>query len=216
MKTRVLTMLKTKASSLGFNKEELESAVDTIIALGNLVNSEGEEKTDDDINASIEAVMPLLSLSQKSANRAISKIKAQITPPAEPPKPTDEPKGTENEVVTQLKKMFEDYKKEQDERFAKLEGERITATRKAQIEDVLKNSGSYGERILRNFARMTFKDDEEFSTFIEETKSDLEAYNKERTEAGLGTIGPIGKPTEIDPKKDVISDELAKEIANSF
>ena len=215
MKARVLQVLKTKAASLGFNREELEGAVDVIIALGNLTNSEEDAIKDEDVTLAVDKVMPLLTMAQKQANRVISKAKQE--PKQDDPKqsePKQEPQG--NDVVAQITKMFEDYKKEQDAKFAKLEGERVATTRKAQVEAILKESGTFGERVMRNFSRMTFKDDDEFSAFLEETKSDLDAYNKERTEAGLATIGPIGKPTNVDPKKEVISNEEIDAIAGSF
>ena len=214
MKTRVLSILKTKVASLGFNKDELEGAIDAIITLGNLKNSEEEASTDEDINLAIDKVMPLLTLAQKQANRVISKSKAQEPKPADKPAEPQEPKG--DDAVAQLMKMFEDYKKEQDAKFAKIEGDRLATTRKSQVEEILKESGTFGERVMRNFSRMTFKDDEEFSAFIAETKSDLEAYNKERMEAGLSTIGPIGKPADVTPKKSVISEEEIDAIAGSF
>ncbi len=213
MKTRVLQALKTKAASLGFNKDELEGAIDVIITLGNLKNSEEEASSDEDINLAIDKVMPLLTLAQKQANRVISKAKQEPKPVDKPAEP-QEPKG--DDAVTQLMKMFNDYKKEQDAKFAKIEGERLATTRKSQVEAILKDSGVFGDRVMRNFARMTFKDDEEFSAFIDETKSDLEAYNKERMEAGLSTIGPIGKPSDATPKKSVISEEEIDAIAGSF
>lgn len=217
MKTRVLQALKTKAASLGFNKDELEGAIDVIITLGNLKNSEEEASSDEDINLAIDKVMPLLTLAQKQANRVISKSKTQ-QPKVEPTQPTNEPNDLNQptDVVAQITKMFEDYKKEQDAKFAKLEGERVATTRKSQVEAILKESGVFGERVMRNFSRMTFKDEDEFSAFIEETKADLEAYNKERAEAGLATIGPIGKPTSTEPKKEVISDDEVQAIARSF
>lgn len=217
MKTRVLQALKTKVASLGFNKEELEGAIDTIIALGDLKNSEEEASSDEDINLVIDRVMPLLTMAQKQANRVISKSKSQEPKQVEQ-KPAEQNAQEQQgyDVVAQITKMFEDFKKEQDAKIAKLEGERVTSTRKSQLEGVLKDSGAFGERVMRNYARMTFKDDEEFSAFLNETKSDIEAYNKERKEAGLSTIGPIVKSTTTEPKKEVVSDAQIDEIANSF
>ena len=69
MKKKVLTAMKPKVIALGFTKEELESAADTVA--GNLT----EESTDEEINASIDAVIPYLKLGQKMATRAINAAK---------------------------------------------------------------------------------------------------------------------------------------------
>lgn len=73
----VLEMLKTKASALGFNKEELEGAA-TVIA-GNL--GVDDDATDEALNAAAEKAVavyfPILELSQKNANRIITKNKEE-------------------------------------------------------------------------------------------------------------------------------------------
>lgn len=73
----VLELLKTKASALGFNKEELEGAASQIA--GNLaVNDDASEE---ELNAAIEKAvavyLPFLELSQKNANRIIQKNKEE-------------------------------------------------------------------------------------------------------------------------------------------
>ena len=73
----VLELLKTKASSLGFNKEELEGAATTIAS--NL--GVDDDATDEAMNAAAEKAVavfiPFLELSQKNANRIIQKNKEE-------------------------------------------------------------------------------------------------------------------------------------------
>lgn len=73
----VLELLKTKASSLGFNKEELEGAANTIAS--NL--GVDDDATDEALNAAadkaVAVYIPILELSQKNANRIIQKNKEE-------------------------------------------------------------------------------------------------------------------------------------------
>lgn len=73
----VLDMLKTKASALDFNKEELEGAASVIAS--NL--GVDDDATDEVLNAEVEKAVavyiPILELSQKNANRIITKNKEE-------------------------------------------------------------------------------------------------------------------------------------------
>ena len=100
-----------------------------------------------------------------------------------------------------------------------LKGEKVATSRKTKLAELLKDSGSYGSRILKNFDRMKFETDEEFDDFYSEVEEDLKAYNQERADAGLAALGnpPAAGGGKGEKKEDeVISDVEVEAIANSF
>lgn len=96
-----------------------------------------------------------------------------------------------------------------------LEGDKITTSRKAKLEALLKDAGTFGSRTLKSFSKMSFESDEEFEEFYSEVEEDLKAYNQERADAGLSTMGAPpaasgGKPKEEEPFNDNEIDEMAE------
>jgi hypothetical protein len=74
MNKKIFARLKTKAASLGFNVDELKG-----IAAAIANNLDSEEAKDEDIDAQIDAVLPLLKVGHVQAQRI---IKASKTTPA--------------------------------------------------------------------------------------------------------------------------------------
>ena len=66
---QVIVKLKPKVASLGFNRMEIEGVASRI------ANNLGDDATEEDIDAEIDAVMPYLELAQTSASRIINKSK---------------------------------------------------------------------------------------------------------------------------------------------
>ena len=258
----VLEMLKTRAAALGFNKEELEGAA-TAIA-GNL--GVDDDATDEALNAAVEKAVavyfPILELSQKNANRIITKNKEEreraeaeakkkaeeeaakkAAEEAEAKKKAEEEaaakkaeeerkaaeeaarkaaeeagfqkllesdwaKGlkTENENLAKLlkeqtaalkkqqeenKKQFEQFAVFRDE-FNAMKADRVKASRENRLEELVKDAGVYGERIKKNYAKMSFESDEDFDDFLGGVQEDIKALNQERADKGLDTLGVPG------------------------
>ena len=258
----VLEMLKTRAAALGFNKEELEGAA-TAIA-GNL--GVDDDATDEALNAAVEKAVavyfPILELSQKNANRIITKNKEEreraeaeakkkaeeeaakkAAEEAEAKKKAEEEaaakkaeeerkaaeeaarkaaeeagfqkllesdwaKGlkAENENLAKLlkeqtaalkkqqeenKKQFEQFAVFRDE-FNAMKADRVKASRENRLEELVKDAGVYGERIKKNYAKMSFESDEDFDDFLGGVQEDIKALNQERADKGLDTLGVPG------------------------
>jgi hypothetical protein len=94
-----------------------------------------------------------------------------------------------------------------------MKGEKLSNSRKSRLEELLKETGSFGQRTLKNFAKMKFENDEEFDDFFEEVEADLKAYNQERANDGLSKLGKtplVGGGN----KEEVLSDDEVKALAN--
>ena len=79
----------------------------------------------------------------------------------------------------------------------------------------MKGCEQFGARYLRDFDRITFKDDEDFGNWLNDAKSDIEAYNKERTTEGLPGM-PKGGAADVTNKKNVITDAQLDLVAKQF
>lgn len=273
----VLELLKTKASSLGFNREELEGAAKTIA--DNL--GVDDDATDEVMNAAAEKAvavyMPILELSQKNANRIITKNKEErekaeaeakrkaeeeaarkAAEEAEAKRKAEEEaaakkaeeaarkaaeeagfqrlldsdwaKGlkAENEnLAKQLKEQTNAYKKQQEEfkkqleefnafrdEFNTMKADRLKATRENRLEELLKDAGVYGERIKKNYAKMSFDSDEDFEEFLGGIKEDIKAFNQERADKGLDTFSVPGTGgAKQDTKEEPMSEAEIEALA---
>lgn len=214
---KILKMLKPKVVSLGFNEKELESAVKGILKLN--PNLEKEDTTDEAINAILDAVIPILGVGQQNATRVINEFKKKQNNP-NPPKdePEDEDEGSENQNKNKNNDKLEKKLDLIMGELASLKGEKTRNTRKIQLEQVVKDAGKYGQKILKEFEERTYKtfeNDEEFEAYLESTKQDVLDYLQEENDKGLSNFSSIGgsnKPVskgEPDP-------EAVEEIVNNL
>lgn len=280
----VLELLKTKASSLGFNREELEGAAKTIA--DNL--GVDDDATDEVMNAAAEKAvavyMPILELSQKNANRIITKnkeerekaeaeakrkaeeeaakkaaeeaeAKRKAEEEAAAKKAEEERKAAEeaarkaaeeagfqrlldsdwakglkaeNEnLAKQLKEQTAALKRQQEEakkqleafnafrdEFNTMKADRLKATRENRLEELVKDAGVYGERIKKNYAKMSFDSDEDFEEFLGGIQEDIKAFNQERADKGLDTFSVPGTGgAKQDTKEEPMSEAEIEALA---
>lgn len=229
-KQQVLLRLKPKVKAFGFNKKELMSVAAKIA--DNLTSA--DDASDEDVNAeidtAIDAVLPYLQVSQSFANRVIEENRKKNDDDETDDDDDDESLNTTNRQTGSNKKNPKNKEKNDDApewakgmmqtietltgKISALEGDKITISRKAKLEALLKDTGTFGSSTLKSFSKMSFKSDEEFEEFYSEVEEDLKAYNQERADAGLSTMGipPAagnGKPKEEEPFNDNEIDEMA-------
>lgn len=216
----VLNLLRPKVKAFGFNQKELKGIAAKIA--NNLASA--EDASDEDVNAEIEtqidAAIPYLQFAQSQANRLLEEWRKNH-PEANEEEDDEEvqpskvskkskPKSEENEQVKQLQEAVTALTGE----VANLKKEKTATSRKARLEELLKNTGTFGSRTLKSFSKMNFDSDEDFEEFFGEIQGDLEIYNQERANDGLGRLGKPsgtgGKPKE----NEVLTDEEIKALAN--
>lgn len=230
-KQQVLLRLKPKVKAFGFNKKELMSVAAKIA--DNLTSA--DDASDEDVNAeidtAIDAVLPYLQVGQSFANRVIEENRKKNDDDDETDDDDDdESSNTTNRQTGSNKKNPKNKGKNDNapewakgmmqtietltDKISASEGDKITTSRKAKLEALLKNAGTFGSRTLKSFSKMSFESDEEFEEFYSEVEEDLKAYNQERADAGLSTMGTPptagdGKPKEEEPFNDNEIDEMA-------
>lgn len=168
----VLDLLRPRAVSLGFTKEELEGVAADIA--GNLAVQDDvtEEVLNAAVTKAVDAVMPYLELSQKSANRIIQKNKEEKEK-AE----ADAKKKAEAEAarVAAEKAEAERKAKEEADRLAREEADRKAAEEagltKFLESDWVKNMKAENEKLAKQLKQQqeaSQKAQAEFAAFREE------------------------------------------------
>lgn len=229
-KQQVLLKLKPKVKAFGFNKKELMSVAAKIA--DNLTSA--DDASDEDVNAEIDtqidAVLPYLQVGQSLANRVIEENRKKNDDDETDDDDDDESSNTANRQPGSNKKNPKNKGKNDDapewaksmldtvnalkDEVTTLKGEKITNSRKAKLQAVLKDAGTFGTRTLKSFSKMSFENDEEFEEFLSEVEEDVKSYNQERADAGLSTMGAPpaaggGKTKEDEPFSDNEIDAMA-------
>lgn len=187
MKQKLLLALKTLFASKGFSQKALEGLAD--ILAPNLT----EESTPEEINAAIEGLAPVTAVMQAEINRQVNTAKIAKVDDIKPLEPVT-PAAPEGETAEQksLRLILEKLEK-QDAVIASMQGEKVTNTRRDQfIKSMDGTSKEYQARELKRFDRIAFKDDDDFTSFLDDTKDDHAAAIQEEANSGLGGERPAG------------------------
>lgn len=222
----VFNVLKLKSKALGFNKDELEG-----IAADVANNFElDEEASDEDVNAEIEkqidAVLPFLKIAQKSAQRTIQNFKdSQDLDDDEVDDDDDDPAGNKKPIRKQKKdeqipawgQAIITQNKALLTEIIGLKSERENDGRRSKLKALLKDKGTFGKTVLKNFDKMKFENESEFDDFFDGIVEDLAAIDQERANEGLGKLG--APAAQRKPKKDeveVINGDEIDELAETM
>ena len=227
LKQLVLQALKPKVKAFGFDKNELESVAASIADNLELADDASEEDVQAAIDTAVDAAVPFLAISQKAVTRIVNAKGKKDDPEPPAPKPEDpEPPKKDpdpNEMPAWAKAFFDAQKASMDALKAELtamQTDKTTTSRKARLEEVLKDTGAFGKSTIRQFERMTFADDEAFDAFLDEVKEDLKTLNQERTDAGLEALGnppsAQGKKGTEGKETEVLSDDEIEKVAGQF
>lgn len=214
---QIYNALRPKVASLGFNKKELMGIAEALSNNLNLDENAEDEAVATAINNVVDATIPVLKIGQSQGNRLLDAYKAEHNQNPEPkPEPNPEPKPKEdNPLIKQYEQMAELVKTMQSE-LNNLKTNNITSTRKSKLETLLKDKGVFGKQTLKAFERMSFENDEAFENYLDEVKADVEAYDKERSEAGLSTMKNHPNTQNNTGNDKVLTDKEIDEVANLF
>lgn len=226
---QVLVILKPKSKALGFSREELEG-----IAADVANNLElDEEASEEDVNAEIEkqvnAVLPYLKIAQKTAQRTIQSFKdSKNLEDDEVDDPDDDPAGNKKPIRKQKKEKEEEQvpawaqalitqNKALQTEILGLKSERESDGRRSKLKALLKDKGTFGKTVLKNFDKMKFENESEFDDFYDGVVEDLAAIDQERANEGLGKLGaPAAQRKPKEEEVEVIKENEIDELAETM
>jgi hypothetical protein len=214
-KQLVFEILKPKAKDLGFNKNELKGIAAKIA--DNLTSA--EDATDEDvkqeITTAVDNLLPFLQLSQSQANRILDEWKKSHptedgdddpeppTPPAKKPGKTDD--ETTKKLMDAIAALTSEVKALKDGKTSDNRRDKL-----AKAVEEIKDS-EFAKQTLKSFARMSFKDEEDFEEYLSDITEGVKAEIKAQTTKGV-ELTPPG--TSQKPPKEVLSDDEIKGLAD--
>lgn len=219
----VLLALKPKVKALGFNQKELKGIAARIAGNIKLDEEASEEEVSAEIESQIEAILPFLQLGQSQANRVIDAWKKSNSTETDDDDNDEGQAGSSksaknkngNDATPEWAKSMLDTVKALTDEVTALKAEKSTSSRRARLETLLKDTGAFGERTIKSFARMKFDSEDEFDEFYSEVEADLKKLNQERADVGLSSLGSIpGVQKKSAPKEEVLTDDEIKALAS--
>ena len=121
------------------------------------------------------------------------KKKYKVEDPNPNPNPSPEPNPNPNDPVdinATIQKAIEAAVKPIQDKLSKYEGDEIFKSRKSTLETKLEKAPeSFKNKILKDFSRMSFEDDEKFTEYLTETENDLKEFEQEFSNSGLRAMG---------------------------
>lgn len=202
----VLQRLKPKVASLGFSKEELDTVANQIKA------TLPEDATEEQIDAAIDAAIPILKVTQSAVNRIVN-AKKEEEPTKAPKGSTKEPEkgGSNSKNDDEEPAWFKAYREEQEEWKRGIELANVSKTRRSIFEEKLKDlPEKHRASILKDFDRLstTFKDDDDFNAYISEKETEISELNQELANMGLSKMKKPGSGGNAKTEEDEFINQM--------
>ncbi|MBB6109720.1 hypothetical protein SAMN05421821_105138 [Mucilaginibacter lappiensis] len=196
LKIKIAARLKAKAAGVNLSQKRIDAIV--IRAEKGLT----DESDDAAIDANLDTINELTPFKEiaalddheraRTAKEKADKETARLKAIEEGKTPEPEPDPNESSTDKLLKALMAKLDK-QNQEIASIKGEKVTTTRREQfIKAMAGTPKEYQARELKRFDRISFKDDEDFNTFLEDTKEDHAAAIQEDANSDLGKDRPVG------------------------
>lgn len=190
---KILERIAKKKAETTTTEEEVKTVVDGV-TFQSIIESEGDRRAN-------EAKTTAITNYEKKYKLKDGKSIQQ----QEPPKPTEPPTGGMSDEVKQMFTRMEQENKTMREQLNGILQEKQGNQRKAKFEALFEGaSDKLKERYLRNYDRLSFKDDDDFNGWLDTQKPFIESDIKEEKASGAAATPPLGgnrrKPGEaVDP-----------------
>ena len=230
LKKKVFLKLKTGAQAYGYKRDELRSVAAHIADNLKLDENASEEDVEDAVDNAVSSCIPFLKFGQTMATRVINDSKpkedhdtdddnddddaTQKSTSKKSNKTAPTPDNDTPSWVKELQKSVEALANQVET----MKGEKVTIGRKERLSKLLADTGTYGEAALKNFERMSFKDDDDFDDYFTSVEEDLAKFKQQMADSGLAHLTTPPTPKQDKPKGEdkVFTDSELEEIASGF
>lgn len=217
MKQKLLELLNAKFLGKGVRKDGLEQLAASLcmtVTTDEEAQALVDKLTDDQVT---EFVKDWRKSVDGEVSKGVETYKSKNTP-VDPPKdqdpPADPPKDQDIATIVQnaVKAAVEPFQKRLDT----IDENAIVSNRLKTFNEKLTNApDAFKEKALRDYNRMSFKDDEDFNAFLTETETDLTKYNQEVADTANGAFRrPLAGGGSSSSKKDEPSAAVKEYIAD--
>lgn len=181
---KILERIAKKKAETTTKEEEVKTVVDGV-TFQSILESEGDRRAD-------EAQKTAVTNYEKKYKLKDGKPTDEPAPKTTP-SPTNQPTGEEDSEVM---KMLKEIKADNEQLRNELNGfksEKLGNQRKQQFEALFERaSDKLKERYMRNYDRLSFKDDEDFNGWLDSQKPFIEDDIKTEKAAGATNTPPLG------------------------
>jgi len=213
MKIKLIALLKTSFASKGFNAKELESLADLIISQQSLT----DESADEDLTTAVTNAKPVADFVQSVASRQVSDVKKPVkvetTTTTETKEEVDPNETATDKALRLIMKKLE----KTEQQLASFGQEKVATTRREQYAKTLEGTSDvFKAKALKDFDRMAFKDDEDFTSYLTDATEDAKAFIQDEANQGLGNDRPVGGVggNNASTKKEATEAEVDAAFAN--
>lgn len=235
VKQKVLDAMKPKVKQFGFTKKVAKSIAAEIADKLDIANDASDEDVGAAIDTAIDAALPYFSLIQSQANGLLEEWRKKHEKNDDEDEGSDEDNSSDEASRNRPDKSTKTSGKTSGEsgqskemrdlmnavsalskEIASMKEGKTMESRRSKLEALLKDSGSFGNRTLKSFSRMSFKDDDDYEEFLSGVKDDLEAFKQELAENGLSVMGnpPGGKGERQERHEEAFSDDEIDALAD--
>ncbi len=179
---------------------------------------EGKVTTEEELEEKMGAIneyLPFTDLAKdddraRSVQAELDKLKTPApAPQPTPPEPTPVLTPAASEEVPAWAKAIIDGNKTVTEKLAALEGQKVVNDRRSIIQAKLKDAGEdYSAKVLRDFGRMSFATDEDFTTYLTDVETDFANHTQTQAESKLGKDSPFSSVGKDGKVKEATKEEL--------
>lgn len=203
-----------KEAHADFNAQTYD-VVATNLANTGLVTDENLNDIVSKSKTSLQATQAENDRRASKLSKEVEKLKSQLEQKQEPKdeKPKDEPKadGKEPDVWEQRFNKLAELVEKQNSSIEGLYKEKQQTSRRSQYESIYKDvkDEKFKANQLAKFDRMTFKDEDDFNSFIETETTDVKDFNQSKANENLKGNRPMSgidgkaKPSEAEVKEIV-------------
>lgn len=192
--SKILERIAKKKAETTTTEDEVKTVVDGV-TFQSIIDSEGDRRAN-------EAQSSAVSNYEKKYK--LKDGKPSEPPQPEPPQPPTPPAGGEDSEVLKMLKQIQQDNQQMRAEINGMKTKELGNQRKDKFSALFEGaSDKLKERYMRNYDRLTFKDDEDFNGWLDQQKPFIESDIKEEKAQGAKTTPPVGgkrKPgEEADP-----------------
>lgn len=205
VEANILDRVAEKLSKTVKSEDEIQTIVDGV-TFQSVLESYADSRTN-------EAVTSAVANYEKKYNLKDGKPIQRTPPPSPKPEP---PKPTEEEIPPYIKALMEQNKR-LEEQISAINSERQTTSRKKTLQGVLKDAPQkLKERYEKDFNRLSFKDDDDFQSWIDEVTPEVQALSEDYNRR-TPTITPpkSGRTVPSKPINPYLAEKLKEETISA-
>jgi len=239
-----MVLLKTKVKHLGFSRRELRKVGNQILA--SLPEDIEDDNLEEAIGKKIDEYMPILQMMQSAADRQRAAASRSTKgdddddpddddddEDDDPDDDDDDPDEKKPKKKKKSKTVDDDDVDDDDFKDAPAWAKKLykmvqgkggsgsANSRRAKVEEAVRNAGHLGRHFLKEFDKKEFKSNDDFNNWLDDVREDCDEYERELTEKGLDKLNtPPAVRTDgsggrflSGGKEDVLSDDEVISLA---